>query len=472
MADAAGAPDGASPEPGAAVSSKTRPGDEVYRGLKRPAEDDVDDDSYCRREAAENGHQNGSKHQRTATEPPGMSKNQLRKLRRQKLWDERRKEKKTIRKEKRHLKQERKRLDREAEIAAATAEGREPIFSIQSRRKSNFVAQVPVTVIIDCQFEKYMMEKELTSLGNQVTRCYSDNRNAEYPVHVFVSSYGGKMRERHETILENQHKQWKHMHFVEGDFLSAAAEAKILMEGPTGGTVIDLLAPSEDGDGISLPQPSSDTKKQRAAPVPEPEADDVDKSIVYLTADSPYTLDRLEPNTCYVIGGLIDKNREKGLCYKIARQKKVRTAKLPIGEFMVMQSRHVLATNHVMEIILRWLETGDWGAAFMKVIPTRKGGKLKEDDNNPDEAGEEAAQVPQKDEQDVSEGGGVATAGENIETVSSTIDDREPEHSGAVEVEGSNAEESLEKNALGQQRWSAPPPEPEDLNLPGGAAAD
>ena len=44
---------------------------------------------------------------------------------------------------------------------------------------------------------------------------------------------------------------------------------------------------------------------------------------------------------------------------------------------MVMNSRSVLAVNHVVEIMLRWLECGDWGEAFEKVIPKRKGGVLR-----------------------------------------------------------------------------------------------
>ncbi|KAI0122715.1 guanine-1-methyltransferase-domain-containing protein [Daldinia grandis] len=397
------------------------------RGVKRPSHDDISE--------GEGDHSDGgSKEATNGTDAPKLSKNKQRKLKRQKMWEEKKQEKKGLRKEKRHEKQEKKRLEREAEIAAAAAEGREPVFQEPSRRQPKSATKVPITVIFDCQFEKYMMGKELPSLSNQITRCYSDNRNAQFPVHMFISSYGGQMKERHETILQNQFKGWKNVQFIEGDFIEAAAKAREIMAGPSGGTVIDLLAQGNDRDSVSFSEVSQESKKkQKAAPVAEPEADDVDKSIVYLTADSPYTLDRLEPNTCYVIGGIIDKNREKGLCYKIARSKKVRTAKLPIGQYMVMQSRHILATNHVMEIILQWLETGDWGTAFMSVIPMRKGGKLKEDENASD-AGHEESEVVQEDRQ---------------------------ESQNPVQVEGDNAEDGLEKNSLSQQRWSAPPIEQE-----------
>jgi len=109
---------------------------------------------------------------------------------------------------------------------------------------------------------------------------------------------------------------------------------------------------------------------------------------VYLSSDSDETLAELKPYSTYIVGGLVDKNREKGICHKRAVQEGVRTARLPIGDYMDMASRKVLATNHVNEIMLRWLECGNWGEAFMKVIPKRKGGHLKdqvEEDGQQDE---------------------------------------------------------------------------------------
>ncbi|KXJ89502.1 hypothetical protein Micbo1qcDRAFT_165585, partial [Microdochium bolleyi] len=64
-------------------------------GSKRPAEDDLD----VQEDPVDND----------GTATPGdapLSKNQLRKLKRQKLWEEKKADKKLIRKEKRHAKQE------------------------------------------------------------------------------------------------------------------------------------------------------------------------------------------------------------------------------------------------------------------------------------------------------------------------------------------------------------------------------
>ncbi|KAH9906049.1 hypothetical protein F4778DRAFT_728622 [Xylariomycetidae sp. FL2044] len=433
------------------------------RGVKRPAEEEI--------ETIDDG---------TPRDQPALSKNQQRKLRRQQQWEEKKKNRSSIRKEKRHQKAARRREARETEITAAAAEGREPVFAEIPRKRAKHAPLVPVSVILDCQFEKYMMDKERVSLASQVTRCYSDNRNSDFPVHMLVSSWGGEMKERFETVLDNHHKRWQHVHLVEGDFMEAAQKAKDLMNGPHGGTMNEALETSKHTECIS---PADDIYREnnegnrsfrKPALVPEPEAGDVDKSIVYLTADSPYTIERLEPNISYVVGGIIDKNREKGLCYKIARERKVRTAKLPIGDYMVLQSRHVLTTNQVMEIMLKWLELGDWGAAFMKVIPLRKGGTLKDGETAADAEGEkeeddEAGDYEGLIADDAAASGVQEPEGDEIAAKADALMPKIPggeetsgENGDAPIVQGENSERGLEKNALDQSRWSAPPPEPEE----------
>jgi tRNA (guanine9-N1)-methyltransferase len=109
----------------------------------------------------------------------------------------------------------------------------------------------------------------------------------------------------------------------------------------------------------------------------EDKPSDAEGEVIYLSSESENTLTTLDPNCTYIIGGLVDKNRHKGVCHKRAVERGIKTAKLPIGEFLEMKSRQVLVTNHVLEIMLKWLELGDWGQAFMAVLPERKGAKLK-----------------------------------------------------------------------------------------------
>ncbi|KAB0397361.1 hypothetical protein E2I00_018150 [Balaenoptera physalus] len=97
------------------------------------------------------------------------------------------------------------------------------------------------------------------------------------------------------------------------------------------------------------------------------------EELIYLTSDSPNVLKELDESKAYVIGGLVDHNHHKGLTYKQASEHGIDHAQLPLGNFVKMNSRKVLAINHVFEIILEYLETRDWQEAFFTILPQRKG---------------------------------------------------------------------------------------------------
>nr|XP_020671308.1 tRNA methyltransferase 10 homolog A isoform X2 [Pogona vitticeps] len=99
------------------------------------------------------------------------------------------------------------------------------------------------------------------------------------------------------------------------------------------------------------------------------------EDLVYLTSDSPDILNDLDESKAYIIGGLVDHNHHKGITYKRAQEEGIRHAQLPLGVFVKMNSRKVLAVNHVFEIILAYLEKRDWKEAFFTVLPQRKGAK-------------------------------------------------------------------------------------------------
>lgn len=293
-----------------------------------------------------------------------MSKNALKRLRRTQEWEDGREDRKRRRREKRVASKARRREER----AELLAQGADPAVLFAKRAPARLV---PVSLILDCDFEAYMTDKERVSLSSQVTRCYSENRNFKYKAHLWISGWRGKLRERFETAMENQHAHWKGVSLEEGDFLAAAARAREGMRSAEGGEMADSLQRSADAAAANRWE--QDERKPFPLPGPVPELDAEYADVVYLTSESPYTLERLEPNTSYVIGGLVDKNREKGLCYRRAVERGIRTARLPIGQYMKLRTRQILATNHVVEIMLRWLECEDWAEAFMRVIPKRKG---------------------------------------------------------------------------------------------------
>ncbi|KAE8415724.1 VID27-domain-containing protein [Aspergillus pseudocaelatus] len=262
---------------------------------------------------------------------PKISKRQLKKLRRREQWDAQKDQRKAIRKEKTAAKKQRR---REALNEARQEGGQEAVDQLlqtwlPNRQKFKQSTLLPITLVVDCGYDDLMLEKERISLSSQLTRSYSDNRGAPYRAHMVVSSFNKLLKERFDTTLAKSYNNWQGIRFMEEDFAHAAEQAKEWMKGPKG-------AP-EDGE------------------------------IVYLSSDSPNTLTELKPYSTYIIA----------ICYKTAVEKGIKTAKLPIGDYIQMASRQVLATNHVMEIMVRWLELGDWGEAFMKVIPQRKGGTLK-----------------------------------------------------------------------------------------------
>ena len=298
-------------------------------------------------------------------EPP-LSKNKLKKLKRDQEWEDNREKRKVRRKEKLQEKKQRKRIAREEAAAAngtaaeiSTNENAQKNKESKLQRYSQSI-QVPIALIIDCGFDDLMVDTERTSLASQLTRCYSDNHKAPYRTHLIVSSFGGHLKERFETVLSGNHKSWKGVRFLEDDFAEAASQAQRWVKETKESRIAGALA----------------AKKEPPQDQPAHESDDGE--IVYLTSDSPNTLTELRPYSTYIVGGIVDKNRHKGICYKRAMDRNVKTAKLPIGDYMQMTSRFVLATNHVAEIMLRWLEVGDWGKAFLQVIPKRKGGVLKD----------------------------------------------------------------------------------------------
>ncbi|KXS18873.1 hypothetical protein M427DRAFT_95702 [Gonapodya prolifera JEL478] len=263
-----------------------------------------------------------------SAEPAVLSKNAKKRLLREERWSSNASE----RREKRKQKKAEQKVRRRALLEQGLIQPQR-----KKMRKSDIVNH-NITVVIDCDFEDLMpLNKDFKSLARQIERCYSANRRSEHHLKLVVTSLGDRLT----RTLEQKVPRYKQWDFQSTDYFSHYSAQK--------------------------------------------------EKLVYLTADTPDEIQTLEDDHIYVIGGIVDKNRYKGLTYRRALEKGVKVAQLPIGQHMKLTQRKVLTVNHVFEILSRFIETNDWKTAFTDVIPKRK---LKSNDSSAqsgdgDEDGEE-----------------------------------------------------------------------------------
>lgn len=244
--------------------------------------------------------------------PPGLSRREWKKQQKLQRWEETkdqyRQDMKLKKKQQRQRKRERLRSDEEYRN------------SIMKKPKHQIATNVKIA--IDCEFDDLMNQKEIVSMANQIRSCYSSMRHCQYELPIQVMSFNKRLKQRYDTC-NPEYTSWKGIQF-QSEHLA------------------DLITP--------------ENKHQ----------------FVYLTADTDNDIQELSPNHTYIIGGIVDKNRHKNLCFNKAKSMGLAMARLPIGQYIKINSRDVLVTSHVYEIICRWFECKDWRQAFNKVLPPRK----------------------------------------------------------------------------------------------------
>uniref|UniRef100_UPI0037E9080F tRNA methyltransferase 10 homolog A n=1 Tax=Semicossyphus pulcher TaxID=241346 RepID=UPI0037E9080F len=258
-----------------------------------------------------------------------LSKRQRKKLVKQQKWEEERELRKQKRKERKQQRREQRQNHPEEERGEAQSVRKRP------RRE---VTPSSLRLVVDCSFDDLMLIKDVRKLHKQIQRCYAENRRALHPVQFYLTSMGGQLKES----MDEKDKGW-----VNWKDINIKTEH-----------YRDLVAKEE---------------------------------LVYLTSDSPNVLEELDQNKAYVIGGLVDHNHHKGITFERAKELGIDHAQLPLSSFVKMNSRKVLAVNHVFEIILAYLEKGSWQEAFFTVLPQRKGAVAVDQDG---------AGIQEKEEED------------------------------------------------------------------------
>ncbi|CAI5741429.1 unnamed protein product [Hyaloperonospora brassicae] len=256
------------------------------------------------------------------------SKRAMRREKRRVQWEERKIEKK--------LKRQRQQRDKLTSGLVALPKALDMSDEAVLRRKERtmakrenhlMAAEEGINVVIDCEFEEKLTEKEKKSLSQQIMFSYGVNRRSRAPMSVYITSLHGDIRKNLEKIVG----------FHEWQAFAGLSES-----------YMDLF------------------KKE---------------SLVYLTADSPTVITKLRRDKVYIIGGIVDRNRLKGITYQKAVAQGIETAKLPLDAVVEMgAATRVLTVNHVFEILAQFSEVNDWAQATLATLPSRKKAQLKKDE--------------------------------------------------------------------------------------------
>ncbi|XP_047437748.1 tRNA methyltransferase 10 homolog B [Mugil cephalus] len=246
-------------------------------------------------------------------------------LRKQRNWERQLASKKSKRKEEK----QRRKLNREQESGSSTDQ---PQFSkrvMKAITKERLVEaqSTGLKLCVDLSMTDCMSDKEISRLAGQLRRLYGSNKKAAQPFHLFLTDLREDSRLYRECIRMN------------AGFLNYMMDI-------TEESCLDLFPP---------------------------------ESVVYLTPDAEEALETIEADRVYVLGGLVDESIQKKLSFSRARELSVRTARLPIDEYMMKKNNaknfhsKILAVNQVFDILLTFCVTGSWTDAFQMWFPPGKG---------------------------------------------------------------------------------------------------
>ena len=273
-----------------------------------------------------------------------ISKKQLKKLKKEEEW---KKNMKKIKEYKREKKKEKKRIKREAREKEEKLNPKINEIKIQEKpnipfkRKSELKEEFKqkckegIRVIIDCDFEHLMNERSNKSMVRQIIDLYAINKESSNPFRVILYGVGKQIK---EGLEKSNYKNW------------IGIEIYFKEDYPTFDKFIEEILYKNDKRNLN----------------------DIKKDIYYLSADSENNIENIDKNATYIIGGIVDRNKYKGLSLNKAKELGINHGKFPIGEYLKLQSSQVLTTNHTFHILNEFSIKHDWKEAFVSIIPKRK----------------------------------------------------------------------------------------------------
>uniref|UniRef100_A0A8C2I970 tRNA methyltransferase 10 homolog B n=1 Tax=Cyprinus carpio TaxID=7962 RepID=A0A8C2I970_CYPCA len=243
-------------------------------------------------------------------------------MRKQRNWERRLEAKKSKRREEK----QRKKLSKQSKDVNESQLSKRVLKAITKERLEEARRAGP-GLCVDLSMIDYLSAKEISRLACQIRRLYGCNKKALQPFRIFLTEL------KEDSLL---YKECVRMNDGFLNYLIDVTEDSWLH-----------LFPSED--------------------------------VIYLTPDASQALEYVEEDKVYILGGLVDETIQKKISYTRAKELGVRTARLPIDEYMVKRPNpknfhsKILAINQVFEILLTFRDTKDWIKALAAGIPPGKG---------------------------------------------------------------------------------------------------
>uniref|UniRef100_A0A3B4H1Z5 tRNA methyltransferase 10 homolog B n=1 Tax=Pundamilia nyererei TaxID=303518 RepID=A0A3B4H1Z5_9CICH len=240
-------------------------------------------------------------------------------LRKQRHWEKQVAAKKSRRKE--------EKLRRKMNPGDITRQFTKRVMKAITKERLAEARSTGLKLCVDLSMTDCMSDKEISRLAGQLRRLYGSNKKATRPFHLFLTELREDSRLYRECVRMND------------GFLNYTMDI-------TDGSCLDLFPP---------------------------------ESVVYLTPDAEEALESVDADKVYVLGGLVDESIQKKLSLSRAGELSVRTARLPIDEYMVKKDNvknfhsKILAVNQVFDILLTFCDTGSWMEALQTWFPPGKG---------------------------------------------------------------------------------------------------
>ena len=224
-----------------------------------------------------------------------ISKNQLKKMKKQEEWKKKMEKIKQYKKEKKKEKKKLKREERERQEKLNPKKD-EKINEIKNKEKLNKPfkskkqlkeefkqkCKIGMRVVIDCDFEHLMNEQGNKSMVRQIVDLYSINKESSNPFRVILYGVGKQIK---EGLIKSNYENW------------IGIEVYFKEDYPSFDKFIEEILYKDDKKPLN----------------------DIKKSIYYLSADSENNIEDIDKNATYIIGGIVDRNKYKGLSLNKAK---------------------------------------------------------------------------------------------------------------------------------------------------------